>query len=71
MNKREGQFAKNDTDLQLRGMHFLAGKVKDYVLQESSTPSRWASKLLEDDPAEWQRAWDLWEEWMEAIWKLD
>ena len=60
---------KNHGDLQLRGIHFLAGKLKDYALQESCTPARWAVNLLDEDPEEWQRAWDLWEEWMEAIWK--
>ncbi len=51
--------------------HFerLSCKVIDLVHQESCTPAKCAPDLEHSDPEQWQAAWEMWDEWMESLWK--
>ena len=41
-----------------------------YLLQESCTPVQFATEHRDTNPEEWQRAWSLWENWMQQQWKV-
>ena len=51
------------------GIEFLFRHINKFLLREGCSPARWGTPMFEDHSEDWHRAWAMWEECMEAVWK--